>query len=414
MLRNLFWLGILIVSSVFAEHPDDFYSKCSKPTKTIDVLICARKKNPEVQRAKLLSKSLDTLPEKLGQIPNPEFEFETIRGNELTETELSLVQAIELGGKRSARIRGAEAEKREAQVLIQAQEANLSIEIFTKLHRLRQIEIEKNAIVEIAQALSKSISQLKGRAALSPEQQVSMTVFQMALADSKIKFSEMTEEEQDLEQYFYRSTGYSLSDLSGVLPEMPKNFPSFFEKSIEGKSPEILQSLALRDIALSELNESKADAWPTLRIGPIAKLEKGDATKEQSFGFKLSMDLPLLHTNSGAKAHSEASLRKAEELVHLTQSEEDRQRSGLFKVYQNAVRSLSESPLLSEISLMHKKNELLERRGLISSSLFIESHRQRLELIKGRHGREIKAIGSLMQIFRIDGRKIEELYEKHI
>ncbi len=77
-------------------------------------------------------------------------------------------------------------------------------------------------------------------------------------------------------------------------------------------------------------------------------------------------------------------------------------------MYRNALEVLKDSPTIVQIEHEHSKNEGLGKRGLISGSLLVESYRQRNDLIRGRNGRELKALQALWLVYKFDGRIFEE------
>lgn len=393
-------------------HIHGSHVECPLPKTALDVVRCAQEEHPSVKRARLTNQATDTLTAVARQMPNPDLDVESafIGSSEgRAETQVALLQPIELGGKRTARVRGAQAETGQTAADLKAAQANVIIETVTKLHRLRQLEKEKAVLRDTAEALTKTIAQQRSRPALAPEQQVSLSVFRMALADAKLRESELFEEERAIEHYFHVATGHSLEEVRRVMPQAPSNFPAVTEQVNETvQSPAIIRAVAEKEAALAQLEVARANSWPTLRIGPAAMFEQDDRGSESIFGFRLMMDLPVFQANGAGRAHASRGVERAERLIDLTRAEEAHERAEQLRVYKSAVQALKDAPTVSEIEKDHQKNETLARRGLISGSLLIESHRQRADLIKGRFGRELKAIEALWQIRKFDGRIFEE------
>jgi cobalt-zinc-cadmium efflux system outer membrane protein len=71
--------------------------------------------------------------------------------------------------------------------------------------------------------------------------------------------------------------------------------------------------------------------------------------------------------------------------------------------YEAAVATLKRATGRKELRSQHERVEDFFQRGLISSSLVIEAHRQMLEFARSRHEQELTAIRALWRIRAIDG-----------
>lgn len=395
------------------DHRHGAHPECPLPKSAIDVVRCAQVENPAVKRFRLSTDQSKGLPDVAKQIPNPDLDIQSgfgkSNGEEKSNVQLGFRQPIEWGGKRSSRIRTAEAQQNRAVAAQTEIEADIVISTVTKLHRLRQVELEKKALLGTIDALTRVINQQKSRAALAPEQQGALSVYRMALSDNRIRESEIFEEERAIEHFFHVSTGHSLKELLKVLPESIKNWPSVTdEPRTSGVSPALKLAFADRELAQSEVDEASAKAWPNLSLGPQVTFEREGNKSDTLIGVALVMDLPLLNLNGAGKAYSRMGLSKAESLIVMTKAEESHERAEQVRIYRNALETLKNSPTPEQIDLEHSQNQKLANRGMISGSLLIESYRQRNDLLKGRNGRELKAIEALWTIYKLDGRIFEE------
>lgn len=397
----VFWGALLIAAPILASGAT---SECPTPLNAQDVLKCATEKSLTIQRVLVNEKIIETGLTNTAWYANPELEVSTVD----KETEISLSQSLDLGGTRKAQMKRAQAELLEAKLQSRDVISEVKIETLIKLHRLRQIGIEKEVAAGIANALQKSISYLKSRPALSPEQIVSLSLFQLALADSKLKDSETSEEENQLEKFFLLLSDFSLDVVKKALPKLPDSFPDISVSSGETKTNAYLKYEALKNISMAELSAERANAWPELNIGPVAKFDKSNGNNEKAIGLKLSFELPFFNKNRDGVATATASLTESHLLQKLALKEESTERSNLVRSYKNALEALKEVPTLPEVAKIIERNESFEKRGLVSSALLVETYRQQLEIIKGRHGRELTALESLFKINKIDGKNIEE------
>lgn len=396
------------IHHVHGSHPE-----CPLPNSAQDVLRCAQEEHPEVKRAKLAQNQSEALLDAASQVPNPELESQSVFGNVLgdqqAQSQISLTQPISLGGKRGAKKAEARAVGVQSNADLKKVQAEVIIETVVKLHRLRQIEKEKGILDETVSSYAKLVSQYRSRSHLSPEQEVSLSVFEMAHADSKIRRSLLSNEDRALEHYFHISTGHGLAELSKALPSAPKNWPTLGEKSDRSSpSPTLQRLIADHEFASAELETARAHSWPDLRIGPMVQLQSAGPMRSQLYGFQINLELPFFNQNGGGRNYASKGVSRAEGSISLLKAEEAHERQEQVRVYQAALEALQSSVTSQELERKHSRIEALSVRGLISSSLAIEAHRQREELEKNRNERELKALEALWTVYKLDGRIFEE------
>lgn len=396
------------IHHVHGSHPE-----CPLPKSPMDILRCAQEEHPDVKRAKLATEASGTLTEVAGQIANPELEVQSVFGRTLgdnqMQTQISLKQPIGLGGHRSARIREAEAGQKQAQADLKQVQAEVIVLTVRHLQRLRQLELEKATLEEAILAYAKLVSQFRGRPRLTPEQEVSLSVYEMAQADNRIRRAALLEEEREIEHFFHLSTGHGLEELKPALPDAPKKWPDIETRAKSlPPSPMLFRLAADQELALSQQDKARAESWPNFMVGPMVQLQNDGPIRSQLYGVHLVMDLPVFNLNGGARAHAARAVAKAEKSIVLRSAEESHERAEQVRIYQSAVRALKESGSVKDMERKHARVETLSVRGLIPSSLVIEAHRQRAELEKNRNERELRAIEALWTVFKLDGRIFEE------
>lgn len=411
IILSLLFLTILIGELALAaegiSHEHGSHFECPLPKHPQDVVDCAKENHPNILRKKNEVDHTRLSEDVARQLPNPELDAEVTKGpDDLSNSSVGILQPVEWGGKRSSRINVAKARISFVDAELKEIQAEVIRETVINLHRLRQIEQEKNIFGSTIQTLEKLIAQQASRLSLSPEQQVTLSVYRMALMDSKIKSAEIFDEERRLEHYFHVTTGHSLEELRSVLPKAPKQWPQLEPSPSElPTSPGLLKALAEKNEFLAELNMAKSATWPDLKIGPMWNSQAGVGEPAQSLlGFRLMMDLPVLNWNSGGRSFAQAGVLRGEKNIELIKTEERHERSEQLKVYQSALSTLKAVPETSSIEKEFQRNESLARRGLISGPLLIEFHRQRAELTRSRNTRELKAIEALWCIYQFDGR----------
>ena len=407
MIRTLFLVPLLFAPIVGFAQADCRLAAGSYQ----NLLKCAEDRSPEIQNARLELEAAKNGVRAAGQWKNPELAAQSFRGkiggDQRAETDLSLGVPVELGGKISAR-------KEVAQGGVDLAEANLyrartkvRSEVFLKLHRLRQLMHEREIIDESVKTFSKLIGQYNKRPGLSPEQQISTSVYQLALGDYQLKRNLNIEEEFALDSYFKFAAGVGVDVLSKAMPLAPKKWPTFTPAGKGAPSP---QQLALRaDVktAKAQLSVAQSEAWPTLTVGPSVKMVEEMGRSDQMIGFNLSLPVPMFNINGGARAAASANVKSAEAREQFGLRQQDLLREELLKVYETSIKFLTESLSHEEIEKRHDAADKMFSRGIVPSALVIEAHRTSFDLERARHEREIRAFEALLALYAIDGTMLE-------
>lgn len=393
------------------KHIHGAHKECPLPKSRMDIVDCALSFHPSVKRGILKIDSTSKLEEQASQIPNPTLSTRYVKGDsngeDNSELEANLSFTIELGGKRGSRKDYAQARKSEAMATNNATKANVKIATILNLHRLRQVLEEKKLLAEATRAFSKVIGQLKKLPRLSAEQEASLTLFEIALEETKVNESETFEEERKLEHYFHIATGHSLEEIKGFLPKAPSAWPHIQQKT-EQSSPEINKLKSLAKLAGKELEIQKSEAWPDLKIGPSLAIERDGGIENKMIGFNVQIPIPVFQANGGGKAYARSELLRAQKNISLTIAEENHERFEQLRVYESAVKILSKTMKLNTIEKKHNRIEKLYLRGVVSSSVFLDSLKQKLSYLKSRNSREITALKALWSIHKYDGKIFKE------
>lgn len=379
-----------------------------------DVVLCAQKNHPDIQRAESRIANLDAYVQLARQRPNPEVDAEsTFRSDEdepNTEIEAAYLHTFELGGKRGRRIEQAKLQ----QDLLRAQVQRIGEEVILKtilnLYRLRQLEAELATVEESLGVFGKIVRQYKSRRRLAPEQEVSFSVFSLAEGDYQIKRSLLLQEQQALKGFFDLALGADVQLTQLSLPARQTNWPKV---DLQPKSSNQIGSIRKEAQAVAALSEAgykiaRSEVYPNLAAGPRMALESGNGQNSQGFGVELSLGLPIYHRNKGLVALAQNELNEAQISLKQTERELETQRRILVSAYKMSIDSLSKLPDYSEMQKKHHSVESLFDRGVVSASLVIEAHRQMTEFITDQNEQELKAIEALWTLYALDGRILEE------
>lgn len=406
-MRSLVVFALMILTATsFADA-----NACKPSSPFQELLACAEAQAPEVQSAELELARAKAQVSAAGQLRNPEFALETFQGNingeKREETDLSLGIPIELGGKISARTSAANAGVTLSEARLYQARAKVRSELVTKLHRLRQVLHEGQIAEEAIGTFSKLIQQFASRPALSPEQQLSSSVFRLSKGEYDLKRSATQDEILELDSYFRLHTGLGVDSLKSSLPQIYKTWPRVAAPTSAKASPEVRIQQSELDLALAELESAQSEAWPTLTIGPSMKVLNEAGAKNNLMGLNLSLPLPVFNTNGGGRAVGRAGVELSKTKQSFVLREQLLRRETAVKIYEQTVKSLETSISHEEIERRHVDAEKLFLKGVVPSALVIETHRTSFELEKVRHERELKAIETLLEIYTIDGTILE-------
>jgi cobalt-zinc-cadmium efflux system outer membrane protein len=372
-----------------------------------ELLQCAEERSPEVAKARLELERAKTQVGVAGQWRNPELSVSTLHGESASEADLALGVPIELGGKISARLRVAESGVAKAELALFEVRANIRHALLLKLHRLRQLFHEQEVVDESIGTFSKLVAQYAARPKLSPEQEISVSVFRMSKSEYDLKMAELNDELSSISVFIKAHLGLSVEKVKSMLPPVPNSWPNVEKGINQSSSIRLKQTEAEVRAAESELALAKSEAWPTLVLGPTFKLQTEGGRSDRFYGVNLSLPLPLFNTNGAGQEAGKATVALAKAGRGYAVDELERRRDELVQIYERSVKILNLTISHQDIEKKHADVERLFFKGVVPSSLVIEAHRTFTELEKSRNERELRALEALFSIYVLDGKTPE-------
>lgn len=378
-------------------------TNCS-PNSYEELLKCAQTQSLEVQ---IIKQKLDAASELEGaasQFVNPDLDVESIRKDaDKSETSASLLFNFSIGGKRSAQKAEAIAEREkisaESELALSEYRLNLMLKFYQLSHLKSEIQIEEESVG----TFNKIISQFSKRSALTPEQEVSITIFKMAISDHQLTLTKLKNLWNEVLSEVARQTGLPHETILKNLPSKKSSWPDLDKTVSDGQnSPHMKFANADLKLAKSQKEKAVAESWPDVKVGPIVKTQKDATTTENFAGFGLSMPLPIFSINGSGRAYQTKKVAEAELTLRNESNKIKTLRSQLVDKYSNSVLSLKNTMDKKAVDEKHTKIERLFFNGLVSSSLVIEAHRQLFDLEEKRNETEREAIEALGQIYIID------------
>lgn len=387
------------------------HKKCPLPKVTEDIIQCALIYHPSIKRELWKVESAHLLEEKITQLPNPTLSARYVRDSndkDSSELEANIGFKIELGNKRNKRREYARANLKAAKALLDKKKAEVKITTVLKLYELKYLLNENQLILENILALEKIITKLEKLPRLSAQQEASLTLFKMALEDARINRSEIFDSQKEIEHYFHVSTGFSLDDLMLFLPRDLIQWPTINQDNEIGHSVSVDRMKSLKKVAESEFEIQKSHAWPDLKIGPSLGVEREDGLVNKKIGLNIQFDIPFFQVNSAGKAYANREVIRWQRNVSLVKEELNHERHEQFKIYKSAVNILKNTLRPKFVEKKHLNIETLYLRGVISSSILLNSYNQKMNYTKRRNKRELAALKALWNIYKFDGRIFEE------
>lgn len=385
---------------------------CAAVNSANQLVLCAESRSPEVLKAESSLNAKRAAVRQSSQLLNPELSSEYVTGKNSgqsqSEFDLSLAFPIEVGGGRSARVSLAESEVKKAEAELVKVRAEVRKQVILHLTRLRQLNEEAEMVEESMMVFSKLVRQYQQRPKLSPEQEVTVEVFDLAKSDYVYKKQEILEEIAKIDSFFKLLLGKPMAEFKINLPVKMKTWPEISESS-ENLSRSPLLAIYEAEVGMSqaELAKARSEVFPALSVGPsIKRVSDGDVTSNQ-VGINLSMPLPLLSLNQGGRAAAMANVKTAEVRRDFAIAEVRNLREMLLKSYLSSVKLLRTSTSGLSQEKRHKKIELHFYKGLVPSSLVIEAHRSLVDFEKTRNERELKTLENYLDIRFIDGEVME-------
>lgn len=405
MILKLFTL--FIISSAYAEEQN-----CERIKNYHSFYECSISKHPSFSISKLKKQEGDAVLDKSTQWKNPEFELKSIGGENAGEkvgsTEISAsVSVSQLWIKGAERDLG-QAEKRIADIESQETLMNAKKEVLKNLFRYRQIEEELELTSEAVDSFEKLIKQYRGRLARGPEQEITLSLVELALGDYVLKRNHLTTEKAEITARFKGIWGPTLVIEKSFLPPLKERWPDV----VAGPSIMSFESrklIAESDRANAERSVIARESFPEIKAGPVAERTTEGPNQYWSYGFNISMSLPLFSQNSGARTLAENKAGQARFLAEYATKKSLLDREILVQKYKSSVDSLTKSSSREELRKKHDKVDRLFRQGLAGGSIVIEAHRQITEFTEAQHEHEMVALDSFIELKSLNGGDIEEI-----
>lgn len=388
-------------------------ASCSVVKTYKEAILCVLANHPAILRADAERLRTELLETKASQRPNLEFTGKALKN--LTDSaqnngEIGLSHTFELGGKRLARIEKAKLEGQLGKVDLEAARSEALLRILLDLQRIKYFRAEAELVEEGISTFEKILKTFRTRLKLSAEQDVSSSVFTLALEDYKIKRSQISSETSALLKIIELQTGAQVEVSDALFPLRPSSWPVIRTESLSDYRPSNLRLIETSlNIAEAEKNVAKSEAWPDVKLGPDYEWNQGPTGSEKSIGLIITLPLPIWNRNQGGIAVADAEATKARLSLNLAEKELEIERATWLVKYENGVKAIKEGISTEEMRKRHQKLKSQFTSGLIPSSLVIEANRQIIEFTKSKNEQELSTLEALWNLRRLEGKLEEEV-----
>lgn len=404
----MFTVVLLFLTFINAEAQS---SVC--PTSESKALVrCLVNNHPKSKSSSLLAEKAEGERDAGRRFLNPEVTYETTKGRLLGDTQgtnrVSVSYPIELFGQRGARVDLGDANSKLALIEKAKSENEVFAEVVLNLVKYRQILIELEVVTEGVSAYTKVVSHLSSRPKLTPEHEVSLSIFRLAQGDLGFKKTELIDEQRKIEDFFSH-VPFNILSAKAALPKPRENWPNVAKEGEVAGSPYFQQHTYNVDRANAIHSEAKGRTWPVLKASAIMEQNISGPAQYTGYGFGITAEIPLLSFNLGERQSARADASRAQIEAEIGKKDVLNERQRLVEHYNSSVNELKKAPKRDVVEKKHANVEALYYRGLISTSLLIEVHRQLLDFISNQHVTEVKALEALMKIKAIDGKLNEDI-----
>ena len=398
---------IILISSIA------YASSCSEIKDTPALYSCAIEKYPDYQVSQMTKASAKASRAKVTQFPNPELSLETssgkVAGENVGSTEISVSFDItKLAITRPAIYKAGKATEKLVKIEAAEQELKARSSLLRDIYRYRQVLDELEFVEEALSAFSKIEGQFKRRRARGPEQQISLNLVELVQGDYELKKNHLVVKKTEIEAKFLGIFGDDFKIEKSWLPSIKTSWPSVQNALVPTETLELRKLQAKRDMLEAEKSVAMAESWPIISAGPSMTRETEGTVQYHSYGFNVTVTVPILSWNGGARNLAKQESLKVETELAYASRKAELEKKLLLQKYESAVQALKSSISSKDLHQRHKKIDRLFSQGLTSGSTIIEAHRQILEFTQSQHEHELMALDTLMHINFLSNNEISK------
>lgn len=390
-MKSLFFFASLLVLKPFVGFANCNFNNSN------DILDLVKKNHPEIMKnhfKKLMVEDSVNISE---QRPSPEINLEYVN-NETHSSKFSIMNTFELGGKRSSRKDQSLALAQKVKWEIKDENEDIVIDSILKLYRLGQVFDLIPIYKESIGAFKKIITVKSNRKNLSPEEEVEKETLLMAISDYLLKISRLESEKNYLIRHLSFFIGQDCNITRKFLPVYSFEYlPNFVTGEFEA-SAKVNAARESLNLANLELSTTESENYPNIKIGPVVELE----SSSKSFGVALTIDLPVFNASKSKKQIGQYFINQASLDVKNIMKESELDKLAWTQKLNSFNASLKSISSKDDLSQKHLRLEKLIERGVLSTAMVLESHRQLVEFTNTRFEFELGAVEAIWNIYKLN------------
>ena len=293
MFLLLLLMLMLLPSFLSAAEPS-----CELPKNYRDFFSCSIKRHPKAQIAQLVVEEADAGIDRASQLQNPDISVRSVGGTQVTEnigaTEIALSIPLSQIWTRGPKKNVAIAEKRIAQIDSKQTILTVKRELIRDLFRLRQIDDDMELVTETLDAFDTIRRQLSARKARGPDQEITLSLVQLASSDYQLKKNHLQVERAEIRSKLRAVWGSDFELKKEFVPPLREKWPEISVLGDASHNLQVQKAIAESEKANAEIRLAEREALPTISAGPVLERTTTGPTQTYSYGVNVVASLPIL------------------------------------------------------------------------------------------------------------------------
>ena len=316
-IKRYLWMAVFlaVLSSAVSSAMD-----LPSPLTVDGALEFAWRNHPAVEQARYSLEARHGRRVQAGLWPRPELVLATLDKPAETEAGISIMQTIEMGGKRGARIAGAEAAILLADAELMAAWSDVRAGILEAFSGLRYARRAADHQRDLASADRELVAFAESMVFAGKLPAHELLQFKQTAAASEASSESRSAMEADARRRAYTAIGSTPPardehpiECSASIGLGMDHFDALLSSALTN-SPALRTARAATAVARAEESLARASRWLDLRVGGVAKQVEPRVEGRPAgpaFGGQLAMDLPLWDRNQGNVAASKSQAKSA-------------------------------------------------------------------------------------------------------
>ncbi len=378
-----------------------------------EMLDALLERNPAILASGKQLKAQSELVSAANVLPNPEVEYGFSNSDspegDVIANEVAIGFVLELGGKRSARKASALAEKNLKSIELESIRFNEQSDSIIKWFQYKENRSAIDLYGRAIKLFERYLRTISSRS-LSPSQKIEKKTVELAIMDIRLLQAKKTASQKDILKHLSLALDnkctFAATAFTGNL-KLPKQIE---KQEISSESIEFKKLKTQTQHFEALLSQSRSNSYPDLTVGPTFGVEQSLLGNQISYGVKLSMALPIFNLGRSSRRASINSLDSQKIMEKSGVRDLDVDLQTLIEKYNNLSSVVQNFPSSDELIQEFSYTENQFRRGVISSSLLIESQRKYIEFLDSQTEFKVEALEALLQIYKSTNKSPQDLF----